>query len=423
MSETSGPSRPSRARLTAGGIVGNTLEWYDFTVYGFFAATIGKLFFPSDQPGVSLIAAFGVYAAGFLARPFGAVIFGYVGDLVGRKRVLTITIWLMAVPTTLIGILPTYEDIGIAAPLILLLLRILQGLAASGELAGSFVYLIEGGPPRQRGFFGSLSFTGSYIGLIIGSLTAALISDLAGPTGLEDGLWRLPFLAGAIVGILGLFLRRRLPELPRPKVPASSPVVETLTRYRKQLWQSAAISGLYGCAAITTFVYVVTWLRQQPYISNAEVLTINSVSLLLFAVVTMAGAGLSDRFGRKPVLLIGSGGLLLFTYPLLWLMHQESVVAIMCGQFGMALFAGLVSGLVATTVAELFPLRIRVSACGIAYNISFALFGGTAPMVASWLVTVTGDAMVIAWYIMIVAFFGLIATLTLPESKDAPLPV
>ncbi|MCG8543992.1 MAG: MFS transporter, partial [Alphaproteobacteria bacterium] len=150
MAEKTGPSQPKRTRLKVGGIIGNALEWYDFTVYGFFAAILGRLFFPHESAAVSLIAAFGVYAAGFLIRPLGAVIFGYVGDLIGRKRVLTITIAVMAVPTTLMGCLPTYAEIGIAAPILLALLRIVQGLSVSGELIGSIVYLIEDGPKDRR---------------------------------------------------------------------------------------------------------------------------------------------------------------------------------------------------------------------------------------------------------------------------------
>lgn len=411
----------SRTRLTMGGIVGNILEWYDFTVYGFFAATLGRLFFPHEAPAVSLIAAFGVYAAGFLVRPLGAVVFGYVGDLVGRKRVLTITVAVMAVPTTLIGALPTYAEIGIAAPLLLVLLRIVQGLSVSGEFTGSFVYLIEDGPKERRGFFGSISFLGAFLGILMGSLIGASISGMVGSAAIEDWAWRLPFLAGSVLGIVGYLVRRKLPELPLHGDRAASPVVELLSKNVKELFQGFAVVMLLASGFVMMFVYAITWIRQQTHEPRAEILTINSISMAVLVVAVMVSGQLSDKIGRKPLVLFSAGGMTLFAYPLLWLMHHDNAALILCGQLGFAILLGTVCGVAPAILTELFPWRIRASAAGIAYNIPFTLFGGTAPMLGAWLVATTGNAMSIAWYLMAIGLLAFIASLTLRETKDAPL--
>ena len=421
MTDAKKPTSAKRAPLIGGGLIGNILEWYDFTVYGFFAATLGKLFFPSAQPGVSLIAAFGVYAAGFLMRPLGGVVFGYVGDLVGRKRVLTVTVALMAVSTTLIGVLPTYAEIGIAAPLLLLLLRIVQGLAAAGEMPGSFVYLIESGPDDERGVFGSITLLGAFLGILAGSALGALITGSVSGAALEGWAWRLPFLAGSVLGIVGLALRRKLQELPPLGEPAASPVVEVIKTCRRELLQGFGIVLVFGVSFVLMFVYIVTWLRQQTHEPQAEILATNSISMVVLVAVTLAAAKLSDGIGRKPLLLFASAGLTAFAYPLLWLMHHDSLAMILCGQLGFALFIGAISGVMPATLGELFPRRVRVSAVALGYNVPMALFSGTAPLVGAWLVTTTGDAMAIAWYLMVVGLLGLTTALTLRETKGAAL--
>lgn len=410
----------SRRRLVLGGIGGNMLEWYDFTVYGYFAATIGKLFFPSEQPGVSLIAAFGVYAAGFLVRPFGAVLFGYLGDHIGRKRVLTVSIVLMATPTTLIGVLPTYEHIGIYAPILLIFLRIAQGLSASGEITGSFVYLIESGPTERRGFFGSLSFVGAILGILCGSFAGAVISAVGGAEVLEDWAWRLPFLAGSLLGIVGFLLRRQIPELPRRENASPSPVIELFSSYRRQMLQGIPIAMLQSCGFVMLFVYLVTWIGQQTGEPRADILAINSLSMVVLVISAGVAGRVSDRVGRRPVLIFAAAGLALFGYPLLWLVGHADLTLIMAGQAGFAVFVGAANGIVPVILAEQFPWRIRVTATALTYNIPVMLFAGTAPMTGAWLVHRTHHPMSIAWYIMAIGVLALIVALTLRETRDEP---
>ncbi|MCG8547964.1 MAG: MFS transporter, partial [Alphaproteobacteria bacterium] len=355
-------------------------------------------------------------------RPLGAVIFGYVGDLIGRKRVLTITIAVMAVPTTLMGCLPTYAEIGIAAPILLALLRIVQGLSVSGELIGSIVYLIEDGPKDRRGFFGSISYIGAFLGILMGSLFGALISGLFDPAAVEDWAWRIPFLAGSILGIVGYLVRRKLPELPQRGDRADSPVVETVRDHLKPLAQGFAVVMLVGAGFVMMFVYIITWLRQMTHEPRAEILTINSLSMAVLVLAVMVSGMPSDKIGRKPLVLFSAGGTALLAYPLLWLMHHDSAVLILCGQFGFAILVGTICGVMPVILTELFPWRIRVSAAGIAYNVPFTLFGGTAPMIGAWLVARSGDAMAIAWYLSALALITFLVSLTLRETKDMPLP-
>lgn len=414
-------SRPiPRHRLVAGAIGGNVMEWYDFTVYGYFAATIGTLFFPSEQPGVSLIAAFGVYAAGFLVRPFGAVLFGYLGDRIGRKRVLTVSILLMATPTTLIGTLPTYEDIGIYAPILLVFLRISQGLSASGELTGSIIYLIESGPSDRRGFFGSVSFVGAILGILCGSLVGALISAVGGPEMLEDWGWRIPFLAGSLLGIVGYLLRRRIPELPNRQDASPSPVMELFSGYRKQMLLGVPVAMLQGCGFVMLFVYLVTWLERQTGEPRADILAINSLSMVVLAIAAGTAGALSDRFGRRPILITAAAGMTVLAYPLLWLVGHANLALIMIGQAGFAILVGTVGGMVGVTLAELFPWRIRVTATSVTYNVSVMLFAGTAPMIGAWLVHITHHPMSIAWYLMAISVLALIAAFAMRETRGLP---
>ncbi len=407
------------ARVLAAGFVGNVLEWYDFAVYGFFAPTIGKLFFPSDDPATSLIASFGAFAAGFLMRPVGAVLFGYVGDLLGRRRVLTLSVVMMAVPTFLVGLLPTHADIGLAAAALLVLLRMVQGVSVGGEYTGSFVFLVEHAPEGRRGFFGSWSLIGATGGILLGSAVGALITGLTTEAQLVAWGWRIPFVAGVIVGLVGLVVRRGIPEEAPSGERVASPLVEAVTRSRKPLLQAAGLNMMNAVTFYTVFIYMATWLVRQVGETHATALDINTLSMVVLAAVVPIVAIASDRVGRKPFLLLGSAGIAVLAYPLVWLMHHRDFAMILSGQIGFAVLLGTFTGVIPATIAELFPRRVRVSAASISYNLPFALFGGTAPLVAAWLVTVTHDAMAISWYLSGVAAFTFFVSLTLRETRGA----
>jgi MHS family proline/betaine transporter-like MFS transporter len=409
-------AQPVRSgRVLAAGFIGNVLEWYDFAVYGFFAPTIGRLFFPSDDPATSLIASFGAFAAGFLMRPVGAIVFGHVGDLLGRKRALMLSVMMMAVPTFLVGMLPTHAQIGLAAPALIVLLRMVQGVTSS------FVFLVEHAPKERRGFFGSWSLIGATGGILLGSAVGAVIASLTTDVQQEAWGWRLPFLAGVIIAVVGVAVRRGVPDQPVAADAAGSPLFEAVRGSWRRLLQAVGLNSMGAVVFSTVFIYMATWLVEEVGETRAEALDINTVSMLVMSLVVLAGAMLSDRIGRKPLLLFGSAGTVLFAYPLVWMMHHPDTAMILAGQIGLAILLGSFSAVIPVTMAELFPRKVRVSAASLSYNLPYAIFGGTAPMVATWLVTRTGDAMAISWYLIGISAFAFLVALTVPETRNVRL--
>lgn len=415
----SSPVKRNRpARVMAAGIAGNVLEWYDFAIYGFFAPVIGKLFFPSDDPATSLIAAFGAFAAGFLMRPLGAVIFGHIGDRIGRRKVMIISVMMMAIPVFLIGILPTHAEIGVAAAILMVLLRMLQGLSVGGEYVGSFVFLLENAPKKRRGVFCCGSFLGLILGVLLGSAVGALVSDLASPETIADWAWRIPFVSGLVVAIVALMIRRGIPEQPLPAERARAPLFEAVRDHWRTMLQAAGLNMIGAIVFYAGFVYIATWLAQQTSLSRAEALNINTINLVVLAAFALPAAALSDRIGRKPVLVASSAGFVLLVYPLIWMMDHDNAWLVFFGQFGLAVLLSSFVAVVPATISEMFPWRVRVSAASVSLNVPYAIFGGTAPLVAAWLVTKTGNPLSIAWYLMAAAFLSLIVSLTLPKPRN-----
>ncbi len=417
--------RGKHIRVLAAGFVGNILEWYDFAVYGFFAPTIGKLFFPSDNPTTSLIAAFGAFAAGFLMRPVGAVLFGHIGDRVGRKKALTLSVMLMAVPTLLVGVLPTHAEIGVWAAILMVLLRMVQGISVGGEYTSSFVFLVEHAPPERRAFFGSWSMIGATCGILLGSAVGALINTYTTDAQLLDWGWRLPFLSGVLVAFVGYFIRHGIPDQPLTEElsnqEAYSPLKEALTNHRKELFQSAGLNMMNAVTFYTVFIYLSTWLVEEVGETRGEALDINTISMAALTIFVPIAAILADKFGRKPFLLIGSAGVALFSPALVGLMHHHNFAMILTGQIGFALLVGCYAGAIPVTITELFRRGVRVSAASVSYNLPFAIFGGTAPMVAAWLVKATGNPLAFSWYLSGIAAISFLIALTVKETRGTSL--
>ncbi|MBI3800162.1 MAG: MFS transporter, partial [Deltaproteobacteria bacterium] len=293
-------------RLIVAGIAGNVMEWYDFAVYGYFAQTIGQHFFPSKDPVASLIAAFGVFAAGFLMRPFGGLVFGHIGDKIGRKAALTLSVIAMAVPTFLIGILPDYAQMGVAASVLIVVLRLVQGLSVGGEYTTSVVFLVEGAAPNRRGLMGSWSVFGAVAGILLGSAVGALLTSVLSSETVSAWGWRVPFLLGLAVGLSGLYIRRQLPEAPvQPsnEKPVTSPIVEAFRSEWRALLRVAGFNILNAVGFYMIFVYVVTYLKQIVHIQAAQALDINTINMVILLLLIPAAGALSDRVGRKPLLI------------------------------------------------------------------------------------------------------------------------
>lgn len=399
MKNTNQHTAKSRKMTIVAGMIGNVLEWYDFAIYGFFAPILGKLFFPSEDPTTSLIASFGAFAAGFLMRPIGGALFGHIGDRYGRKRALNLSVLMMAIPTFLIGVMPTHAQIGVGAAIILVLLRMLQGLSVGGEYTSSIVYLAESAPKGKRGLYTSMSIIGGTGGILLGSFFGSILTSMLTEVQMQTWGWRIPFLLGILVAGVGYILRRHMPETIADNTKVDNP----LKVMRKRWKQVVKVGGLNLLAAITfyaLFVFTVTWLVDYVHESRTMALRLNTFGLLIFMIALPLFASLSDRIGRKPVIVGGAIGIILFVYPLFWLMHHHDEMMIMAGETGMAILAAAYMASIPVTLTEMFPANIRVSAVSVGYNLAYALFGGTIPMIAVWLIQKQHDDLAFIWYII-----------------------
>jgi MFS transporter, MHS family, proline/betaine transporter len=414
----------TRRKVIAAGVTGNALEWYDFAVYGFYAPIIGRLFFPSDDPTVSLIASFGAFAAGFLMRPVGGFIFGHIGDKIGRKKALVLSVMLMAIPTGVIGFLPDHATIGVAAAVLMVLMRMLQGLSVGGEYTGSIVYLSEHAPDKKRGFFTSWTLFGAVGGILLGSGVSALISHLLTDAQISDWGWRLAFISGILVGVVGLIVRRHLPDMPEDKSAdkPKSPIVEAFRTEWRSMSKVIGFNIVNAVGFYMMFVYVVTWLIKQVAEPRSDALDINTISMAALLVMIPFFGALSDKIGRKPLLMFGAGGIAILGYPLIWLMHHPDFNMILLGQLGFAVLIGAYFGASPATLTEMFPRRVRVRALSVGYNISLAIFGGTTPLIATWLITRSHNDLSIAWYLIGCAVVSFLVLLTLKDGAGKPLP-
>jgi MFS transporter, MHS family, proline/betaine transporter len=398
------------------GVVGNILEWYDFALFGFFALQIGTHFFPADNPTASLLAAFGTFAAGFVMRPVGGALFGWVGDRFGRKQALIWSVLAMAFPSFFIGLLPSTETIGLAAPVLLLGFRLLQGLAVGGEYMASAVFLVEGAPPGRRGWMGSWGPLGAFAGTLLGSAAGAIVNASMSPEAVMAYGWRIPFIVGIAVGLGGLAIRRHYVERVPHQPPSKSPLGEAFRSHWRTMLHLVSLTAALSVGFYTTFVYAATWMTQVVGVPARTALGVNTLAMG-FALLIIPAAGVaSDRLGRRTVLVVGAGALALLAYPLMALMAQGHMGGIIAGEIGLAMLVAVLSGAMPATMAELAPWRVRCTVLSVAYNLGMALLGGTTPLVAAWLVARTGVKLAPAWYLAGAAVLTFIGSLLLPAT-------
>ncbi len=407
------------------GAVGNLLEWYDFAVYGSLAPVIGRLFFPADDPLASLLAAFGVFAIGYAARPIGGIVLGHIGDRLGRKPALILSVLMMGGCTALIGVLPTHAEIGTAAPVLLIALRILQGLSVGGEYPGSIVFLIEHAPRNRRAFFGSWPATGCCFGILLGTGLTALVSNLMNEAAFDGWGWRLPFLLGAAIAVCAALFRRQMNE---PAALASArpldgpPIVAAFRDHWRSIVQIVGLTLVNAVGFYLLWVYAVSYLTDRMHVSTARALDISTLSLVAMVPFITLSAIVADRIGRKPVLYFQAIGSLVFAWPLWWLMHHQSFVLILSAQIGFAVLFGCGFTALSATMAEILPTGVRFSAAAIGFNLCFGIFGGTTPLVATYLVARTADDFAPAYYLMAVGLVSLLFTFAVPETAEKALP-
>lgn len=415
----SNPGKPSEAHLgrnAVGGIVGNILEWYDFAVFGYFAPIIGAEFFPSEDPIASTLNAFGVFAAGYLMRPVGGVLFGHLGDKVGRKRALEISVLLMAIPTTLLGFLPTHAQIGSAAALLMVVLRLVQGTSVGGEYVGSIAFITEIAPPERRGLWGSLTTCGAVAGIMLGSATATVAHYFLDAQALASWGWRVPFALGMVLGLFGLWLRKGLKETAQfEKLKVNGevqrhPLVDALTTHRGELIRLLCLLMLMSGGFYALFVWWPTYLTKIVHPPVEHALFVNTVAMILLMGASPLSALVSDLLGRRSVMGFGMLAIVVVSYPLtVWTDHGVFSAAL-ASQIVFALCMAAVLGPLPAAMAEMFPTRNRYSAVALSYNLTVGWVGGTAPLVCTWATTRSGDIVAPAYYLIALGIVSLGAT-------------
>ena len=400
-------------------MAGNLLEWFDFAIYGFFAVTIGKLFFPEQDPVAQVIAAFGVFAVGFLMRPIGGMLLGHIGDRHGRHTAMMISVAAMAIPTFLVGVLPSYATLGIAAPILLLLLRMVQGLSVGGEFTTSIIYMVEHAPKNRRGFVGSFAVLGSVGGILLGSAVGAFLAAILTPEQLESWGWRIPFFMGLLLGVAGLYLRREPPPLhdkQHDQIQQKNPLMVALHDHWRVMLRVSGVSMVNAVAFYLLFVYLVSWLQMVDGMAPQQALEINTASMVLLLPVMLASGWLSDRIGGKVLLMSSSLLIAIFAWPLFWLMHSEQWWHVQLAQMVFALMLGTFLGSQPAYMVNMISQHVRCSAMGLAYNITLGIAGGLSPMAATWLVHRTHDDLSPAYLIMAAALISFISLATQARS-------
>ncbi|WP_326802290.1 MFS transporter [Streptomyces sp. NBC_01788] len=416
-------------RAVRAAALGNAMEWFDFGVYSYIAVTLGKVFFPSGNPTTQLLSTFGAFAAAFLVRPLGGMVFGPLGDRIGRQKVLAFTMIMMAVGTFAIGLIPSYATIGVGAPLLLLAARLVQGFSTGGEYAGASTFIAEFAPDKRRGFLGSWLEFGTLAGYIGGAGLVTLMTALLSSDQMTSWGWRIPFLIAGPMGIIGLYLRMRLEETPafaaeaekcesRPKVPLR----EMIAGQWKALLLCVGLVLVFNVTDYMLLSYMPSYLTSVlKYDETHGLLVVLCVMALMMIVQPFAGA-LTDRVGRRPVIAAGCAGFLFLSVPALLLIRQGSLAAVGLGMAALGLLLVCFTAAMPSALPALFPTRVRYGSLSIGFNISVSLFGGTTPLVVTALIGATGDLMMPAYYMMAASLIGGAAVWFMAESAGRPLP-
>ncbi|WP_244302788.1 MFS transporter [Pseudomonas saxonica] len=407
--------------------IGNFVEWFDFAIYGFLATTIAQQFFPSGNASAALLKTFAVFAVAFAFRPLGGIFFGMLGDRIGRKRTLAMTILLMAGATTLIGVLPTYAAIGVLAPILLTLIRCAQGFSAGGEYAGACAYLMEHAPHDKRAWYGSFLPVSTFSAFAAAAVVAyGLEASLSAQT-MADWGWRVPFLIAAPLGLVGLYMRSKLDETPAFKAVAQehavahSPLKETLRNHGAAICCLGAFVSLTALSFYMFTTYFATYLQVVGGMSRATALLVSLIALIFAAAICPLAGLYSDRVGRRATVFTACALLIVAVYPSFLMASSGAFAASVIGVMLLATGAVLCGVVTAALLSETFPTRTRYTASAITYNMAYTLFGGTAPLVATWLITTTGSNLSPAFYLMAVALLALAGGMALPETSRISL--
>jgi MHS family proline/betaine transporter-like MFS transporter len=431
--------QPMLKKALGGTIVGNTMEWYDVGVFGYLITTMGPVFLPESDPTTQTLFLLGTFAATFIARPLGGVIFGWMGDKMGRQKILAATLMLMAASTFAIGLLPGYAQIGLWAAALLVLLKIIQGFSTGGEYAGATTFVSEYAPDKRRGFFASFLDMGSYLGFALGAALVSALQLTLGQAAMEEWGWRIPFLIAGPLGLVAIYFRSKIEE--SPQFQATLDAQEDIAKNAaasdeaaakgpvgivKAYWRSLIVAMILVAAANTAGYaltsYMPTYLTESKGYDEVHGTLLTIPVLVVMSLCIPLTGKLSDRIGRRPVLWIGALSTVILAAPAFMLIGIGEVWSTLAG---LALIAFPVTFYVANLASALpaqFPTSSRYGAMGIAYNFSVAIFGGTTPFIVAALINATGNDMMPAYYLMGTSLVGAVAIYFLKESAQRPLP-
>lgn len=410
--------------------IGNAMEWFDFGVYGYLAATLGKVFFPSQSDSAQLIYSFAAFAVAFLVRPLGGMFFGPLGDRIGRQRVLAATMVMMAIGTFAIGLIPSHATIGIWAPVLLLVARLVQGFSTGGEYGGAATFMAEYAPDRRRGFFGSWLEVGTLGGFTLGAGLVNGLTWLLGDPTMQQWGWRLPFLCAGPLGIIGLYLRLRLEETPaflrkqednEQHESVKEQFKDILAGNLRPMLLCLGLVFMLNLADYMLLSYMPSYLTATLGYSSTSGLLVVVIAMICMMFITPLMGMLSDKVGRRPVWMASSIGFFFLSVPCFMLIGSGSLWWVFVGMMILGVLLVCLLSIVASTLPCLFPTQVRYGGMAIAYNVSTSLFGGTAPLVATWLVDRTGNHYMPAFYLMLAAVVGFISILLAKESACRPL--
>ncbi|AKM18227.1 MFS transporter [Anoxybacillus geothermalis] len=416
-------------RVLVASLVGSSIEWFDYFLYGTVAALVfNQLFFPSEDPTVGLLLSYASFALSFFIRPLGGIVFSHIGDKIGRKKTLVMTLSLMGIATAGMGLLPTYETIGIWAPVLLILLRLIQGIGLGGEWGGALLLAVEYAPKEKRGLFGSIPQMGVTIGLLLGTFVMSLMTLMPDETFMSWG-WRIPFLLSALLVVFGLWVRHGIDETPSFKKVketgqvAKVPIVETLRTQWKEVL--IAIGGkVVETAPFYIFgTFIVSYATTNLGFSKTAALNAVTIATAVTTVLIPLMGKWSDRYGRKPLYIAGTVGMMIYAFPYFWLLQQKSVaLLIIATVIGLGIIWAPITAVLGTMFSEIFPSNVRYTGISLGYQIGAALAGGTAPLIATALLAAYRNSYVpVALYIVLVSLISLVAVWSVRDRKHEEL--